>query len=120
MDRQKSTGVDPKVKGNSAPLAEQKSPKPQKATGGNPIEAEYVRLLNYNQSIVERLYEVEKSHSIRRLVTVLLCTFGVYCCWACEWVNIKFLIAVSAICIAVVAATLGSLWEKYRNKEVIQ
>lgn len=120
MDRQKSTQVDPKAKGNVAPLVEQKSSKPQKAAGGNPIEVEYVRLLNCNQSLTERLYEVEKSHSIRRVITVLLGTFGVYCCWSCEWVNTKFLIAVSAICIAIVAATLGSLWEKYHNKEVIQ
>lgn len=81
-----------------------------------PLEVEYTRLLNKHRSLEERLYKAEKDRSIRHIALTLLGTFMVYLAWACEWVNLKFLIAVSAVCIAVVAATLGGLWERAHSK----
>lgn len=122
MDRKNTTPVDPKAKEELikqldaiSRVAAQKDPNPHRRTGAA-VEAEIIRLLNQCRSLEERLYRAEKDRSIHRVVLSLIGTFGVYCAWACEWVNAKFLIVVSAICIAVVAATLGSLWEKNRNK----
>lgn len=82
----------------------------------NPLEAEYTRLLNKHRHLEEQLYKVERDRSVYHIALSLLGTFMVYLAWACEWVNNKFLLAVSAVCIAVVAATLGSLWEKRRRR----
>lgn len=82
----------------------------------NPIEVEYTRLLAKYRHMDELLYKADRDRSWYRIALSLLGTFMVYLAWACEWVNNKFLIAVSAICIAVVAATLGSLWEKRHRR----
>ena len=82
----------------------------------SPLEAEYTRLLNKYRHMDELLYKAERDRSWYRIALSLLGTFMVYLAWACEWVNNKFLIAVSAVCIAVVAATLGSLWEKRHRR----
>lgn len=122
MERKNTTLVDPKAKEGLikkfeavSHAAAQKDPNSQVRTGAS-VEAEILRLLTRCRSLEERLYRAERDRSIHRVVLSLTGTFGVYCAWACEWVNVKFLIVVSAICIAVVAATLGSLWEKNRNK----
>lgn len=122
MDRKNTTPVDPKAREGlvkqfdmNSPVAAQKDPNPHRRTGAL-VEAEILRLLNQCRSLEERLYRAEKDRSLHRVALSLTGTFGVYCAWACEWVNTKFLIVISAICIAVVAATLGSLWEKNRNK----
>ena len=99
------------MENQKTPQAEVLSPKQR-----NPLEAEYTRLLNKYRHLDEQLYKVERDRSVYRIVLCLLGTFMVYLAWACEWVNTKFLIAVSAVCIAVVAATLGSLWEKRRHR----
>lgn len=78
----------------------------------SPLEVEYSRLLTKYRALEERLYKVKSSRSIHIIVWTLLGTCMVYLAWACGWVNFKFLIAVSAVCIAVVAATLGGLWER--------
>lgn len=82
----------------------------------NPIEVEYTRLLAKYHHMEECFYKAEKNRSLNRILLTLLGTFMVYLAWACEWVNNKFIIAVSAVCIAIVAATLGSLWEKRRHR----
>lgn len=82
----------------------------------NPIEVEYTRLLAKYRYMEECFYKAEKTRSWNRILLTLLGTFMVYLAWACDWVNNKFIIAVSAVCIAIVAATLGSLWEKRRHR----
>lgn len=82
----------------------------------SPIENEYTRLLGKHRELEDRFYRLERNRAVYRIVLTLTATFMVYLAWACDWVNNKFLIAVSAVCIAVVAATLGSLWEKHFSR----
>ena len=82
----------------------------------SPLEVEYTRLLAKYHNMEECFYKAEKNRSWNRITLSLLGTFMVYLAWACDWVNNKFIIAVSAVCIAIVAATLGSLWEKRRSR----
>lgn len=124
MERQKNNQVDPSVEQEfidamrNTPVRLRPSCPSAYLQNGKPIEAEYTRLLDAYRSLEDRVQQRSKKRSLDRILVFLLSIIGVYFSWVCGWVNAQFMSITSAICIAVVAATIGSLWEKRRSKEV--
>ena len=77
---------------------------------------EYSRLRDQYQALQERNYKLELERSLRRIGLYAAMVLGASCAWACAWVNTKFLLTVCFIALAVVAATLGSMWERRKEK----
>ena len=83
----------------------------------SPLEVEYTRLLAKYRNLEDRTNRVEKRHITYRIILWLTCALTVYFCYLCQWVNSEFLLSVCAMSIAIIASSLGILWEKYNNRE---
>lgn len=97
---------------NTAPQAE----RPLQKTI-SPLEVEYTRLLAKYRNLEERTNRVEKRRITSRIILWLTCALTVYFCYLCQWVSSEFLLSVCAMSIAIIACSLGILWEKYSNRE---
>lgn len=93
-----------------------KTEKPQKLA--SPQEANYNQLLAQYQALLKHTAEEDRNRMWYRIALTAAGAFAVYFCWACEWVSKEFLLGVGALSIAVIAYSLGVLWEKGRRKEV--
>lgn len=89
--------------------------KPQKPV--SPQEASYNQLLAKYHALESRYFQAEKNRVVSRIALTAAGALAVYFCWAYEWVSKEFLLGVGAISIAVIAYSLGVLWEKGRRKE---
>ena len=83
----------------------------------SPIDVEYTRLLSKYHSLEERTNRVEKRHITSRIILWLAYALTVYFCYLCQWVSNEFLMSICALSIAIIAYSLGILWEKYSNRE---
>ena len=83
----------------------------------SPLEVEYTRLLAKCRNLEERTNRVEKRRITSRIILWLTCALTVYFCYLCQWVSSEFLLYVCAMSIAIIACSLGILWEKYSNRE---
>lgn len=77
---------------------------------------EYSRLRDRYQALQEQNYKLELDRSLRRIGLFVAAVFGVFCAWACSWVDTKFLLTVCFVALAVVAATLGGMWERRKGR----
>ena len=102
---------------NKTPQAAQgiKPEKTQKIV--SPQEASYNQLLAQYQALLKHISEEDRNRVWYRIALTAAAALAVYFCWACEWVSKEFLFGVIAISIAVIAYSLGILWEKGRRKE---
>lgn len=97
---------------NTIPQAERTLQKPI-----SPLEVEYTRLLSKYRILEERIAQVEKRRITQRIILWIAGALTVYFCWLCHWVGTEFLLAVCAVSIAIIACSLGILWEKRNNQE---